>query len=482
MSLWTAAEAARATGGRATADWTATGVSIDTRTLAPGDLFVALTAARDGHDFVAQALEKGAAAALVSRVPEGVTQDAPLLIVQDVQTGLESLGAAARARTRARVVAVTGSVGKTSTKEMLRTVCAGQGRAHASVASYNNHWGVPLTLARMPADTELAVIEIGMNAPGEIAPLSAQARPEVAIVTTVAPAHLEAFGAIEGIAAEKASVVAGLAPGGTAILHGDLEVSGILEDAAWRAGAGRIVTFGEAPRNHHRLLRATIHDSTTVAEARAWRSPLLYKIAAPGRHFALNGLAVLAAAGALGLDRALAIADLGRWTPVAGRGARETVVLDPLNPGLAIDLIDEAYNANPASMAAALEVLAGAAVRDGVGRKAAGRRIAYLGDMKELGPEAPALHAALAVHPAMHAVDIVHTVGPLAKSLRKALPAAKRGRHTETAARMAEAVRRDLDAGDVVMVKGSLSTGLAAVVDAIRKLGHPASRSAPGDD
>jgi UDP-N-acetylmuramoyl-tripeptide--D-alanyl-D-alanine ligase len=304
----------------------------------------------------------------------------------------------------------------------------------------------------------------------------------VALVTTVAPAHLEAFGTLEGIAAEKASIVAGLAPGGTAILHGDLEVSPILVQAAQAAGAGRIVTFGEAPQNHHRLLRATIHDARTVAEARAWRTPLLYKIAAPGRHFALNGLAVLAAARALGLDRALAIADLGRWTPVSGRGAREVVRLDVVDPDLAIDLIDEAYNANPASMAAALEVLAGAAVRDGVGRKAAGRRIAYLGDMKELGAEAPALHAALAAHPAMAAVDIVHTVGPLAENLRKALPAPKRGRHTETAARMADAVRRDLDAGDVVMVKGSLSTGLSAVVDAIRKLGHPALRSAPGDD
>jgi UDP-N-acetylmuramoyl-tripeptide--D-alanyl-D-alanine ligase len=482
MSLWTAAEAARATTGRATTDWAATGVSIDTRTLAPGDLFVALTAARDGHDFVADALAKGAAAAMVACVPEGVGPEAPLLIVDDVQAGLEALGRAARARTRARVVAVTGSVGKTSTKEMLRRVCAGQGRTHASEASYNNHWGVPLTLARMPAETDFAVIEIGMNAPGEIAPLSAQARPDVALVTTVAPAHLEAFGSIEGIAAEKAAIVAGLAPGGTAVVHGDLDVSPMLEEAARRAGAARVVTFGEAPRNHHRLLRATVRDTTTVAEARAWRAPLLYKIAAPGRHFALNGLAVLAAARALGLDRALAVGDLGRWSPVAGRGAREAIRLDPVERDVVIELIDEAYNANPASMGAALEVLAGAAVRDGVGRKAAGRRIAYIGDMKELGPEAAALHAALADHPAMGRIDMVHTVGDLAGHLHAALPPGRRGRHTGTAAKMAAGVRRDLDAGDVVMVKGSLSTGLGAVVDAVRKLGHAAPRSGSGDD
>src|SRR6056297_3955939 len=214
MTLWTATDAARATGGRASTDWEATGVSIDTRTLRPGDLFVALSAARDGHDFVAQALDKGASAALVSHVPPGVdATTAPLLIVDDVQSALEAMGLAARARTQARVVAVTGSVGKTSTKEMLRDVLSQQGKTHAAEASYNNHWGVPLTLARMPMDTDFAVIEIGMNHPGEIAPLSCMARPHVALITTVAPAHLEAFENIEGIAYEKASIFEGLEPG-----------------------------------------------------------------------------------------------------------------------------------------------------------------------------------------------------------------------------------------------------------------------------
>ena len=210
MTLWTAREAEAATGGKAIGDWCVDGVSIDTRTIEAGDLFVALKAARDGHEFVAQALDKGAGAALVSRVPEGVTPDAPLLIVDDVLAGLEALGRAARSRMSGKVVAVTGSVGKTSTKEMLRTVLGGQGKTHASVASYNNHWGVPLTLARMPADTEFAVIEIGMNHPGEIAPLAALAQPHVALVTTVAPAHLEAFEDVAGIAREKGAIFTGL--------------------------------------------------------------------------------------------------------------------------------------------------------------------------------------------------------------------------------------------------------------------------------
>ncbi|MCB1328543.1 MAG: UDP-N-acetylmuramoyl-tripeptide--D-alanyl-D-alanine ligase, partial [Maritimibacter sp.] len=216
-ALWTSTEAAEATGGTAEGTWEVTGVSIDSRTVAPGDLFVALKAARDGHDFVADALAKGAGAALVTHRPEGVAADAPLLVVGDVLEGLTALGRAGRARTKAQVAAITGSVGKTSAKEMLRAVLAPQGKVHAAEASYNNHWGVPLTLARMPQDTDYAVIEIGMNHPGEIAPLAALARPHVAMVTTVAAAHLEAFESLEDIAREKAEIFTGLEPGGFAV-------------------------------------------------------------------------------------------------------------------------------------------------------------------------------------------------------------------------------------------------------------------------
>ena len=229
MTLWTAPDAAKATGGKAVGDWSVSGISIDTRSIEVGDLFVALKAARDGHEFVAQALAKGAGAALVTHVPEGVAEDAPLLVVEDVLSALEDLGRAGRARTEARVVAITGSVGKTSTKEMLRDVLSAQGRTHASVASYNNHWGVPLTLARMPQDTEFAVIEIGMNHPGEIAPLAKMARPHVSLITTVAAAHLEAFDNIDGIAAEKAAIMNGLEPDGVAILNADIETAHVLK-------------------------------------------------------------------------------------------------------------------------------------------------------------------------------------------------------------------------------------------------------------
>ncbi len=480
MSLWSATEAAEATGGRATGDWQATGVSIDTRTLQPGDLFVALKAERDGHDFVARALELGAAAALVSRVPEGVAENAPLLIVEDVQKALEALGRAGRARARARVVAVTGSVGKTSTKEMLRHVLAGQGRTHAAEASYNNHWGVPLTLARLPQDADFAVIEIGMNHPGEIAPLARMARPHVAIVTTVAAAHLEAFESIEGIAHEKASIFEGLEPGGVAILNGDLPTTPILLAAA-RARAGRIVTFGAQAGNHHRLLGTELHDRVTVGRARLWRTSVVFKVGVAGRHFALNALAVLAAVWQMGADRGVAITDLARWHPPSGRGTRDTLQLDSGDETWTIDLIDDAFNANPASMAAALDMLAASRPRDDVGRIAKGRRIAILGDMLELGPEEHALHAALAHLPQMRDIDDVHCVGPRMAALWEALPEMQRGERVGRAEDLAGRAHRLIDAGDVVLVKGSKGSRVSLVVDALRKAGRALRREEEDD-
>ncbi|WP_375257775.1 UDP-N-acetylmuramoyl-tripeptide--D-alanyl-D-alanine ligase [Citreimonas sp.] len=471
MTLWTSDDAAAATGGQVTAAWQATGVSIDTRTIQPGDLFVALKSARDGHDFVADALDRGAAAALVSRVPEGLPKDAPLLVVDDVQAALEALGRAGRARFGGRVVAVTGSVGKTSTKEMLRTVLGAQGRVHAAEKSYNNHWGVPLTLARMPADADFAVIEIGMNAPGEIAPLSRMARPHVALVTIVAPAHLAAFDDLRGIAHEKAAIFDGLETDGTAVLRGDLEVSDVLREHA-REKSDRVVDFGETDGLAYRLAEARIGDDCTVASGIAQGEKRLFKVMAPGRHFAVNAMGVLAVADALGLDPALAVTALGQWRAGAGRGAREVILLDPVATDLSLELIDDAYNSNPASLGAALEVLAAARVRDGLGKKDHGRRIAYLGDMKELGATEAALHAGIAELPAMRDIDVVHCIGPLMRHLWKALPEDKRGRCLETAAEVTTGLAGDLDAGDVVLVKGSQSVGLARVVDAIRKMGH----------
>tara|TARA_R110002110_G_scaffold36673_18_gene122114 strand:+ start:526 stop:1953 length:1428 start_codon:yes stop_codon:yes gene_type:complete len=471
MSLWTSEAAAAATGGRTQGSWTCEGVSIDTRTLVPGDMFVALKDVRDGHEFVAQALEKGAAAALVSRIPDGVGADAPLLIVEDVLAGLQALGAAARARTQAKVAAITGSVGKTSTKEMLLSMLADQGRTHASVASYNNHWGVPLTLARMPADTQFAIVEIGMNHPGEIAPLARLAKPDVAMVTTVAAAHLEAFDDVAGIAVEKASVFEGLEPGGVAVINADIEHAAILMAKALDCKL-RDVEFGQHARNFV-LGDVQAQGNVTVVQAKADDVPLLFKIGSLGRHFAMNGLGALAVAQALGADLALAAQALGRWRPYKGRGVRETIVLDPVERHLTLDLIDDSYNANPTSMAAALDVLAAVPVTHDIGRVSKGRRIAILGDMKELGPDEIALHAGIAHLDAMDNIDVIHCVGPLMKSLHALLPEHKRGQWCETSEELSAAMSGLLDSGDVVLAKGSLSMKLAVIVDAIRKMGHP---------
>jgi UDP-N-acetylmuramoyl-tripeptide--D-alanyl-D-alanine ligase len=466
-ALWTAADAAAATGGEARGDWSVTEVSIDTRTIQPGDLFVALKAARDGHDFVAQALEKGAGAALVSHIPEGVAADAPLLIVPDVLQGLEALGVAARARTDAKVVAVTGSVGKTTTKEMLRTALSALGKTHAAEASYNNHWGVPLTLARMPADTEFAVIEIGMNHPGEIAPLSRMARPHVGVITTVAAVHLEAFESVEGIAHEKAAIFEGLEPGGIAVINADIDTTPILRAKADAQGA-RVITVGET--GDARLAEVTLTDSATVVKADLQGNDLLFKLDAPGRHLAQNALMVLAVVDALDRDVTRAMLALGSWQPVDGRGRRERIVLNDTDEQ-AVELIDDAFNASPTSMAASLDVLAAATPQ---GR---GRRIAVLGDMLELGPTGPDLHAGLADLPALDKIDLICTSGPLMAYLDAVLPAEKRGPHTDSAAEMARLLPGLLWPGDIVLIKSSKGSKLSLAVDGLRKLGQAAHQS-----
>ena len=458
--LWTSTEAAAATGGT-TGAWQATGVSIDTRTLQQGDLFVALTDQRDGHDFVETAIQKGAAAAMVSRYMPGVPDDKQLKVA-DVLDGLRGLATAARARTQARVVAVTGSVGKTSTKEMLRAALAPQGRTHAAEASYNNHWGVPLTLARMPQDTEFAVIEIGMSNPGEIAPLAKLARPYVAMVTTIAAAHLEAFDDLSGIAREKGSIFVGLEDGGTALWNGDVDTADVLERAARASKAANVLSFGEANTAHAQLTKVHPTEHTTVAEARIDDQDVLFKLATPGVHFALNGVAVLAAARAMGADLARAIQGLGDWAPPAGRGTAERLALDPVEDWWA-KLIDDAFNANPASMAAAFDVLALTEPHDNVGRVAKGRRIAILGDMLELGRDEHALHEALVDHPATAVID---------RALWVALPSDKRGAWDETADALAAKAHTLVVAGDVVLVKGSKGSQVSRVVTAMRELGQ----------
>jgi UDP-N-acetylmuramoyl-tripeptide--D-alanyl-D-alanine ligase len=476
--LWTSADAVAATDGRTTAPWSATGVSIDTRTIQPGDLFVALAAERDGHDFVAAAFAKGAAAALVSRIPEGLPQDAALLIVPDVLIALESLGKAARARTSAKVVGVTGSAGKTSTKEMLRVILGGQGQTHVSAASYNNHWGVPLTLARMPAETEFAVIEIGMNHPGEIAPLARMSDLDVAVITTVAAAHLEAFDSVEGIAREKASILDGLRPGGTAILNADVPTAAILFAKARDRGV-RILSFGRAADADYRLDKVSLAADATVVHASRHGDSVLFKIGAPGAHFAANGLAALAVADVLGCNPVIASCDLGNWAPPAGRGTRERIVTDPVDES-GFDLIDDAFNANPASMSASLDVLIATRPEDGIGRIGAGRRIAVLADMLELGPTEAALHAAIAQHPGLETIATIHCIGPRMRALWDALPRRQRGEWHEAATDLVARARSLVDAGDIILVKGSKGSKVSLVVDALRKLGQASATAKEG--
>ena len=468
MALWTQVEAEQATGGTATAPFEVSGLSIDTRTIRPGEMFIALSAARDGHDFVAQAFEKGAAAALVSRVPEGVT--GPCLVVPDVLEGLGAMAKAARARTQAKVIAVTGSVGKTSTKEMLRHILSRQGATHAAEASYNNHWGVPLTLARMPAATRFAVIEIGMNHPGEIAPLARLARPHVALVTIVGSAHLEAFGSLDGIAHEKASIYEGLEPGGTALYNADLLTTPILARAA--AEAGHALGFGEAADAAYRVTEISVAADSSGVRGEIALQPghparkFLFKTAAPGRHMAMNAVAALAAAEAAGAEWDIAALDIADWRPPAGRGQQEVIRLDSMVDA-SFTLIDDAFNANPDSMAAAFDVLAATPTGPG------GRRLAILGDMLELGADEVALHAGLATHPALEAVDLVHTVGPRMQALADALPERLRGLHVAQADDLGAQAYGLVQPGDVVLVKGSKGSYVSRVVDVLRNLDHP---------
>ena len=467
--LWTAVEAAAATSGALRGGWQGiTGISIDTRTIAPGDLFVALAGEnRDGHGFVAAALAAGAGAAMVSRVPDGVSEEAPILVVDDTLESLGALGAAARARSAARMIAVTGSVGKTSTKEMMRVALTGQGQVHAAEKSYNNHWGVPLTLARMPAATEFAVIEMGMNHAGEIRPLSLMARPHVALITAVEPVHLAAFGSVEEIADAKAEVFAGLESGGIAVLNRD---NPHFDRLAAQAGEAGILSFGTADCDLL-LEAATVCAEATVVRARIADKRITFKLGAPGAHFALNAVAALGAVTAVGGDLARAGLALADWEPPEGRGHRWRIEFGPAAIDGEITLIDESYNANPASMRAALAVLAASRVTDDAGRIAHARRIAFLGDMLELGPTEEALHAGLAGLEELDGVDQIHLAGPRMRALHAALPRGKRGEWFEDSEQLAVRARRLVHAGDVCMVKGSLGMAMRRVLEAIKGLG-----------
>lgn len=459
--LWTAEDATRATGGRTRRRWSASGVSIDTRTLVPGELFVALAGFNsDGHAFVADALARGAAAAMVASLPADVAAEAPLLLVADTFEALRALGRGGRERAAARVAGITGSVGKTGVKEALSLVLGRQAPTHASVGSFNNHWGVPLSLARLSPSAAYAVFEMGMNHPGEITPLTTLVRPHVVAITTVEPVHIAHFASVEEVADAKAEVFAGLEPGGTAVLNRDNAHYDRLARRASEAGVGRIVSFGRSAGADAWVIGAAADEQGSRIEAEVLGTRLSFRVGAAGDHWQTNALCVLACAAALGADLAAAAAALADLRPPKGRGQRTAVRL----AGGSFELIDDSYNASPPSMRASLQVLGGS--RPGPG----GRRIAALGDMLELGDAAPALHAGLAAPLLEYGVDLVFTAGPMSAHLHEALPASRRGAHAANSAELGPLIAATVRQGDVVVVKGSAGSRMRLVVEALLAL------------
>ena len=460
--LWTVDEMAAAMGAERQGPLPSaiSGISIDSRMVAPGDAFFALADRRDGHEFVDAALAAKAALAVVAAARRGqFPQDAPLLVVPDVLPALRDLAAAARKRTDAKVIGVTGSVGKTSTKDALLLALQKEGEVHASVASYNNHWGVPMSLARCPASARYVILEMGMNHAGEIEPLSRLARPHVALITTIAPVHLEFFGTLAKIADAKAEIFLGLESGGAAVLNRDSSQFAHLSRRAKEARVARVVSFGQHPKADARLIKFALHPECSTVEANILGTELTYKIGAPGHHLVVNSLAVLAAAELVGADLALAALALAEFKPQAGRGKLIELEL----PGGTALLIDESYNANPVSVEAALALLGRAAIGP------RGRRIAVLGDMLELGPRGRALHRSLVAAINANGIDLVFCCGPLMRALWQALPAGRRGGYAEDFAALEAQVLSAVRAGDAVMVKGSLGSRMGPIVGALQR-------------
>jgi UDP-N-acetylmuramoyl-tripeptide--D-alanyl-D-alanine ligase len=445
-----------------------TGISIDSRTLKPGEAFFAIKGeTMDGHDFATAATKAGAGVLVVAqgRLPALGRLTAPMIVVPDVLEAMVKLGIAARARAKAKIVAVTGSVGKTTTKEALRHVLAAQATVHVSDKSFNNHWGVPLTLARMPEDCDYAVFEIGMNHPGEIRPLVRMVRPHIALITVIAPAHLGFFHSLDEIAKAKAEIFEGVVRGGAALLNRDDPRSRLLGKMAREAGIEHLYGFGENTRATYRLMNCVLDADHSIMTAKIAGQEVVARIGAPGRHIAQNALAVLGVAHLAGADVARAALALGDLAPEKGRGQRHVLA----HPEGAFTLIDESYNANPTSMKAALDLLATTPVSGD------GRRVAVLGDMLELGSHSAKLHAALANFVTDANVDVAFLGGPEMKALADALPSNVAVEHRDSADELKPMLLDAIRPGDVVMVKSSKGIGFSRLVEAMLKT-FPAQR------
>ena len=466
-ALWTANEVVKATGGTCAGQWTASGVSIDSRSVKTGDLFVALKGPNfDGHVYALAALKQGAAAAIVhSEIKDSGEYHNRLVVVKDTFAALQDLAAAARARTKAKIIAVTGSVGKTGTKEALKLGLSGLGKTHATEGNLNNHWGVPLSLARMPADAAYGVFELGMNHPGEIAPLSAMVRPHAAIITAVEAAHLEFFNSIAEIADEKAAIIVGILPGGAVVLPRDNAQFIRLQSVAKKFNVANIISFGISGDSIARLVSWSLTPDGTQVAAEFDGDRITYDMIVSGRHWALNSVAALAAVKSVGGDFRRAAGALSKLAAPEGRGARRQVTV----PGGSILVIDESYNASPAAVRVLAETMAQMhqPVTSALDQKGGGRLILVLGDMLELGTSATALHTGLAPSLKAAQIDLVFTAGALMESLHNALPSAMRGGHAKDSKTIAPLVTAAVRAGDVIAVKGSHSSHMEVVVEAL---------------
>ena len=474
-ALWTSAEASAATNGRSTGDWQATGVSIDSRSIQAGDLFIAIAGPNfDGHAFVAEALHKGAAAVMARTDFAGAggpDAPGPLLLVEDTLTALWALGTAARSRSTARFAGVTGSVGKTSTKEALACGLAAQAPTAWSTGSLNNHWGLPLSLARMTRDATYGVFEMGMNQPGEIRHLAALLRPDVALITNIEAAHIGLLGSLEAIADAKGEIFEAMDGKTIAVLNRDNSYFRHLDKMARARGIERIVSFGRADEADVRLIDCVLEATHSDVTSEVLGQKITYTVSVPGTHWVLNSLAAIATAQALGADPAATAAALAGLQPIKGRGTRQRIA----KAGGGFDLIDDAYNANPSSMRAAIEVLGRAHVRSG------GRRIAVLGDMLELGPQALSLHRGLTDPLGKAGIDLVYTCGDSMAALAEALPEDVHGGHAVDSHALAPIVCTAVSAGDAVMVKGSLGSRMAVLVEALTGLAQTLPRAANGN-
>ena len=469
--LWSAHEIASITGGTASGAWSASGVSINTRTLEVGDLFIAIKGPKlNGHQFVSEALKKGASGLIIDTIPTNLPEQAPIVLVSDTLDALHALGKASRKRSEALIIAVTGSVGKTSTKNALYHALSAQSQTTCSQASHNNLWGVPLSLSQMAPEDQFGIFEIGMSHPGEISPLSKMVSPHITIITNVEPAHTENFDSLESVAEAKAEIFDGLEKNGIAILNSDNKFFSILRARSKSLGIENLLTFGSTNDADTRLISLSSDCQGSCVEASIQGKRICYRVSLPGKHEVMNSLATLTAIHAAGADISAATSALGQLSPLPGRG--KSYQLEYL--GGSIHLIDESYNANPTSMRAALDNLGNTKVSP------PGRRIAVLGDMRELGRDSEKYHLNIAQTIFKNQVEKIFTVGDQMERLFHSLPSEMQCFCSIDAKGITREILKVLRPNDILLVKGSNAVGMASIVSEVRAELGPCGKSLPG--